>query len=577
MKNKNKKQQQFSSETQKKQKKLFLESNIFKAVIIISIPSMIISLMTALYTFSDQLLMTNLIPKLRPFENSFSAFGFETFQNYIDQLNNTHIVTLTSYTSALIVRNAVASTAPITVAIGAFGVLVGNGTSIAISKMNGKKNTLGAEKSWAIGFYSNFALGLFATVLICTLVKPLINLENGDILGSLSHSKENIKDAASKCGLPFNEVYRVLEEGYTKANHLILNYAYDFSYILAGGMIASMFAAFLPLLIITEAKQKIVLLAAILSNLLNLLLDFIFIYYCELAMLGGAIATVIGWSFNASWYLIQIWIMNRKNTTNLKYSALAFWNYGWNWRLTYNIFTTGVPSFLRWVSMGIATWFQLYLLANSIIPHIAGDSGSTAAAYSNFYGAVNPIYNLFFPVLQGTIQGSRIMSSYLYGAKKFERFRKTYWIASLIGMVYGVFAFLVVGLLLRNTMLGLFGINEHIANYNIAQMMLLISLAQLPVFSMAIGGQLMFQSTGRSLFASICGIMQGFLVNFPVSFSLVAICKTTHSINLFLWNPFIVIVLAAIITLIWSSIYMRKHFSPDLKTKKLNKNTAAPI
>ena len=48
------------------------------------------------------------------------------------------------------------------------------------------------------------------------------------------------------------------------------------------------------LLIISEGKQKMVVLAAVVSNIVNLLFDFVFIYYGKMAMIGGAIATLIG-------------------------------------------------------------------------------------------------------------------------------------------------------------------------------------------------------------------------------------------------------------------------------------------
>ncbi|MBQ2349471.1 MAG: hypothetical protein II392_01505 [Mycoplasma sp.] len=61
--------QQFIAKTQERQKKLFINSPIIKSVLIISLPSMIIALMTSLYVFSDQIIMANLIPNFKPFEN----------------------------------------------------------------------------------------------------------------------------------------------------------------------------------------------------------------------------------------------------------------------------------------------------------------------------------------------------------------------------------------------------------------------------------------------------------------------------------------------------------------------------
>ena len=137
--------QQFVIKTQKRQKKLFINSPIIKSVLIISLPSMVIALMTSLYTFSDQIIMANLIPNFKPFE-SLVGPDYQKFFEYVKKLNSTGIgLNLTLYNSQLIVRNAVANSAPITVLINAATLLVANGTSTNFSKMNGKLNTKGAQ------------------------------------------------------------------------------------------------------------------------------------------------------------------------------------------------------------------------------------------------------------------------------------------------------------------------------------------------------------------------------------------------------------------------------------------------
>ena len=138
--------QQFIIKTQERQKKLFINSPIIKSVLIISLPSMIIALMTSLYIFSDQIIMANLIPNFKPFENMIGP-DYQQFLEYISKLNATGIgLNLTEYNSQLIVRNAVANSAPITVLINAATLLIANGTSVNFSKMNGRLNTKGAQK-----------------------------------------------------------------------------------------------------------------------------------------------------------------------------------------------------------------------------------------------------------------------------------------------------------------------------------------------------------------------------------------------------------------------------------------------
>ena len=129
---------------------------------------------------------------------------------------------------------------------------------------------------------------LFST---CNL---LVQLENGDPLKQLTNASSTIKQACQIADLNFEKVYHLIENVYSKANDMILSYSCNYAYIIISGMMLSMFSSYLSLLIISEGKQKLVVIAAIVSNLINLLLDFIFIYYAQMAMIGGAIATLIG-------------------------------------------------------------------------------------------------------------------------------------------------------------------------------------------------------------------------------------------------------------------------------------------
>lgn len=546
----------FADKTQSRLDKLFLHTPIIKAVIIISIPSMLMAFMSALYTFSDQLMMAKIIPIFQPLEH-LSAFthGF-SYHDYIFKVKelNAQGLNITLYSSNLVVRTAVANIAPITIFLTASTLLIGNGTSINFSRANGKKDKLRAQQVWANGFYSNLIWGLLITVLLLASAKTIISLENGNPISQL----ESIKDQLT------NADYKNLKEVYNDSNNLILTYSEHFAYIAISGLVFNMFDLFFSILIITEGKQKMVVFAALMSNILNIFLDFIFIYFGRMAMIGGAIATVIGWSFNCAWYVLQIWIMNKKGETNILFSALKWKKHEIDWKLIQNIFFNGLASFLRNISMGIAVWWQLFMLSTFVFANIQ-TSGAAASSFTNFYGAANPIYSLFFPVILGTIQGSRIMCSYLYGAKNFKRFRTTYWVAMSIGFIYGFSIAMIIGFWLNPYFLTLFNINDQPT----AQLILIIMLMQLPIYAFTVGGQVIFQATSKSFNACICALMQGIFCNIPISLIIAWISIGLNNQYIFLWTPLIVIIFSSIIIFIWTVIYMRKYFSDDILNTKI--------
>jgi Na+-driven multidrug efflux pump len=73
--------------------------------------------------------------------------------------------------------------------------------------------------------------------------------------------------------------------------------------------------------------------------------------------------------------------------------------------------------------MALATTIQLWLLAR-VTMHVGG--GYSNSEYQDIYGAVNPIYNLFYTAEVGIINGARITCAYNYGAGNYKRVRQSY-------------------------------------------------------------------------------------------------------------------------------------------------------
>jgi Na+-driven multidrug efflux pump len=102
-------------------------------------------------------------------------------------------------------------------------------------------------------------------------------------------------------------------------------------------------------------------------------------------------------------------------------------------------------------------------------------------------------------------------------------------------------------------------------------LMLKIAVAQMPVVAIAIGGMMLFQSTNRWWMACIAGLMQGLICSIPISFTLQAIAIDTNNINAFLWPPFVSVVVASFVNLVWNNIFMHKKLKPEMSKKSLAK------
>lgn len=450
---------------------------------------------------------------------------------------------------ASILRTSVAYSAPVTVLINAAALLMGNGTAINYSKYSGAKNLPMAERTWTQGFWANMVFSVLMTIIICGSCQALISLEQGQ---GLSNSLDTIKNSGNFS----QEEIATITSFYTSFYEQTRLFASQYIYIMGGACVFALYSQFITYLVIAEGKQTMVILAAFLCNGINILLDFLLIKYGKLEMMGGGISTDIGWFLNTALCFSYVFYLYKRNDTNLNLIALKKINfivkdYGF-------LVALGLPSFLRNSSMAVAATIQLSLIV-AVATHTSEEQAST---YQNIYGATNAIYNLSFTALFGIINGSRIICSYNYGARDFKRVRWSYLVNIVYALVYGTMMYFVVCYAANTWLLSLFDVSPTSGNnvFKTANYILQISMLQMPVMAIGIGGMTLFQATGRWWQASIAGVMQGVICCLPISFLMQWICIKYTNIDLFLWVPLVIAGVATIANLIWSIIYIKLHF-----------------
>lgn len=533
-----------SSFASKRQKRLFYDKNIWLSVLIVSIPSLILAFMAGAYAFSDQILMVKLIPGIWHIDSSDYAKVLVKHPdlNLLDPTNEV----------SDIIRTCVSYSAPVTVFINAMALLMGNGTAINYSKYNGSKNIQMAEKTWTQGFWCNLILSLISILIVCVFCNLFVTMEQGNGLNSaLNDIKGKVNDSE------FNTIKQYYDNYYHQVKSLTTQYIY----VIGVGSIFCLYSQFISLLVIAEGRQWVVIFASTICNLLNVLFDFLMIKYGHITFISGAIAMVLGWFLNTLICFGYIWWLDRQYKTNLHLKALRKINFVFRDYLY--LFKLGLPSFCRNLSMALASTIQIAL----IVHVVTSQNGIPVAEYQTFYGAINPIYNLFWTAQVGIINGVRVVCSYNHGARNFKRVRQSYWILIVIAATYGILMFFIICYGLNGPLLSLFEITSHRANYGLCNIMLKATILQMPIISIAIGGMMLFQATGLWWRACITGLMQGLICCVPISFTLQAIAISSHNINIFIWTPFIVALVASLANTIWSIIYMYKHFV----NHKLNK------
>jgi putative MATE family efflux protein len=164
-------------------------------------------------------------------------------------------------------------------------------------------------------------------------------------------------------------------------------------------------------------NPKISMWAMLIATLVNVALDYVFIFTFEWGIAGAAIATGIGSAIGAAimlGYLLQRFVAVR--FTRLKMSAKSF-------RLTFRnvgyMVKLGMPVFLSDVTISV-----MVMAGNVVFMRYLGANGVAA------YSIICYLFPVIFMVFNATVQSVQPIISYNYGCGQMERSNKAFRMAA---------------------------------------------------------------------------------------------------------------------------------------------------
>jgi putative MATE family efflux protein len=194
----------------------------------------------------------------------------------------------------------------------------------------------------------------------------------------------------------------------------ILPYAADYSRIILIGTPFFMFAMATNAVVRAEGNARVAMWTMIISGLLNIVLDPLFIYGFRLGIKGAALATVLAQAVTVV-YLIYYFAAGKSSLrTRLRHFRL-------NGAIIWEAITVGLGSGLR----SAASVFTVIILNKSLAPY----GGDIAIAT---FGVVNRMINFMVMPMFGIIQGMMPIVGYNYGAGKLDRARQAIRDATIV-------------------------------------------------------------------------------------------------------------------------------------------------
>ena len=396
---------------------LMEEGDIKKTLLILSIPTINATLISAIYNFVDTL--------------------------FVGMLNDTAAM------------GAVSVAFPLFIIISAIGQMLGIGAASYISRSLGEKNKNQADKTASTVLMISIIISITVTIFSLIFLEPILTLVG--------------------------------------ATDTVMSAAHDYMKWIVIGSIFTITNMTLNNIVRAEGNSKYSMNALIIGAVLNIIFDPIFMFAFNLGIKGAAIATVLGQSISTI-YLLKYYL--KKNS----YVSIEKKYISKNKKIYIEIFKIGIPVFAMQFLASIAFGVQ-----NSAASHY-GDSALASI------GITLRIFMIPFFIMMGYIQGFQPFAAYNYGAKNYDRVKKslkmsTIWLTSFATLFFVLFQMLpgsFVRLFTKNPEVIALGINSLKG----------ISLF-MPILGFTMIRTSLFQALGKGKQAAILAIGRQGLFFFP--------------------------------------------------------------
>lgn len=284
--------------------------------------------------------------------------------------------------------SGVSLTFPIGIIIMGFGMLVGIGAASRISIKLGQHKKDEAEKILGNAFTLLIIVSLLVTFFGMIFMDPMLR--------SFGASSNTIV------------------------------YAKEFITIILAGAVLQNLGFGLNNIIRSEGNPKKAMTTMLIGCILNIVLDFIFIYIFNFGIKGAATATVISQAVNTIWVISYF----RGKNSLLK---LKVKNFKLEKEVVISIFAIGMSPFAMQIAAS---------LVNVILNKRLGIYGGDLAIGA--FGIINSIATIILMPIFGINQGSQPIIGFNYGAKKYERVKKALKLAAISATIISTVGTLLV-------------------------------------------------------------------------------------------------------------------------------------
>ena len=252
----------------------------------------------------------------------------------------------------------------------------------------------------------------------------------------------------------------------------------------------------------TAGQPKIALLTNVISVVVCVFLNYVFVMLLHKGVAGSAVATIMGQGCG-SVAVILFFMFSKKSQFHLHMKSLQP-----DANLMRRILLMGLANFAMSLASTVIcvifNWVCRYYGDLSVV----GAQGALASI-----GIAQKVAGFTFMPFIGVAMGAQPIIGYNYGAKNWERVRKALSLALITGVSIGVF-FLIVGYLFPYQIVDVFGVNEELRELSVFSLKSYLIFMPLVGFH-AVGGTY-FQSSGQPIKSAILELTRQVIFLIPL-------------------------------------------------------------
>ena len=275
-------------------------------------------------------------------------------------------------------------------------------------------------------------------------------------------------------------------------------YGLDYITIYLFGTIFVQFALGLNMYISAQGFAKTAMLSVLIGAITNIVLDPIFIFGFNMGVNGAALATIISQCLSAIWVLYFLMSTKSKSIIKIKRKYLHI-----NKKITLSIIALGVSPFIMQ-----ATESLINIVLNSGLQRYGND------LYVGSMTIMMSVMQLLVVPIQGLTQGVQPIISYNYGAKNFDRVKKTFKLLIIISFTATTLGCLTI-IIFPEIFVRMFTQKEELAM--LTSQMIKIYMAGMWAFGIQMACQSTFMGLGQAKISLFLALLRKVVLLIPLA------------------------------------------------------------